>query len=369
MKILVYPKGMNPYQELLYSQLRSKIEIKYLENTMWSHTVGLFLLFLQVLCYRIKGFTIFHLHWVDPFTIPLKNWLFNNLLTKAFFSLYFIFFIFFIKILRYRLVWTVHNVVEHEKRFIDDIWISKFLSNLSDSKIVHSKTTIGEMKKMGFNVSKCKIIPIGNYMDVYPNNITETVARNILNLSKEDFVFLFFGIIKEYKGIDDLLIEFSKLVNIYKENKIKLIIAGECFDIRLRKLIEEYQISLKDTLICELAYIVDKDVQIFFNACDIVVHPFKKITTSSSVILALSFIKPIICPRMGDLRELPNNIGFFYRPGSKEALLDCMENAILNKEKLKKMGKNSFDYANSLSWDKIAEKTYEIYKNLESGNY
>jgi glycosyltransferase involved in cell wall biosynthesis len=220
------------------------------------------------------------------------------------------------------------------------------------------------MKKMGFNVSKCKIIPHGNYMGIYPNSITKTVARNILNLSKEDFVFLFFGIIREYKGIDDLLIEFSKLVNIYKENKIKLIIAGECIDIGLQKLIEKYQISLKDILICESEYILDKDVQIFFNACDVVVYPFKKITTSGSVILALSFIKPIVCPRMGGLKELPNNIGFFYNPKDKKGLLNCLEKAFANKDNLEGMEKNVLRYVKNLSWDKIAEKTYKIYKKL-----
>lgn len=366
MKILVYPKDKNPYQELLYSQLRSKIEIKYLERPMRSHTLGLFLFFPMIFYYRIKGFTIFHLHWVDPFISPFKNWLFNNLLTKAFYTLYFIFFIFFIKILQYRLVWTVHNIIEHEKHFIDDIWISKFLAKMSDLDIVHSKTTIDEMEKMGFDVSKCKIIPIGNYMDIYPNSITKTEARNILNLSKEDFVFLSFGIIKEYKGIDDLLIEFSKLVNIYKENKIKLIIAGECNNIRLRKLIEKYQISLKDSLICELEHIADKDVQIFFNACDIAVYPFKRITTSSTVILALSLIKPIICPRMGALKELPDDIGFFYDPEDKKGLSNYLEKAFTNKDNLEVMGKNVLRYVKNLSWDKIAEKTYNIYKNIES---
>ncbi len=364
MKILVYPKYPNPYQELLYSQLRSKIDIKYLENPTRSHTVGLLLLFPGVFYYRMKGFTIFHLHWVEPFEAPLKNRLFNNLLTHAFYSLYFIFFIFFIKILRYRLVWTVHNIIEHEKQFINDIWISKFLAKMSDLDIAHSKTTIDEMKKMGFDASKCKIIPIGNYMDIYPNTITKTAARNILNLSKEDFVFLSFGIIREYKGIDDLLIEFSKLVNIYKENKIKLIIAGECNNIRLRKLIEKYQISLKDNLICELGHIADKDVQIFFNACDIAVYPFKRITTSSTVILALSLIKPIICPRMGALKELPDNIGFFYDPEDKRGLSNCLEKAFANEDNLEVIGENVLGYIKNLSWDKIAEKTYNAYKNL-----
>ncbi|MFA6570507.1 MAG: hypothetical protein WCT77_04645, partial [Bacteroidota bacterium] len=62
-KVLVYPKDPNPYQELLYSQLRSRCEIKYLENPTDSPIIGLIMLYLQSLYYRIKGYTIFHLHW------------------------------------------------------------------------------------------------------------------------------------------------------------------------------------------------------------------------------------------------------------------------------------------------------------------
>lgn len=359
MKILVYPRDPNPYQGLLYRKIINNVVIKYLEPPLNSNILGIILFPFQLVFNRILGYNIFHLHWTYNFKFPINNFFFNTVAT-----IYFLLCISFIKLLGYKLVWTVHNVLPHEKQFINDVWALRFLSKLCDAKIVHSKSTIGKMKKMGFNVSKCKIIPHGNYMGIYPNSITKTVARNILNLSKKDFVFLFFGIIREYKGIDDLLIEFSKLVNIYKENKIKLIIAGECIDIGLQKLIEKYQISLKDILICESEYILDKDVQIFFNACDVVVYPFKKITTSGSVILALSFIKPIVCPRMGGLKELPNNIGFFYNPKDKKGLLNCLEKAFANKDNLEGMKKNVLRYVKNLSWDKIAEKTYKIYKKL-----
>jgi len=150
---------------------------------------------------------------------------------------------------------------------------------------------------------------------------------------------------------------------------VRLLIAGKCSNWDLKMELDNYQIKLKEDVKIDTGYIENDKIQYYFNCADVVVFPFKNITTSSTVILALSFAKPIITPKIGNLKELPGNLGYFYKPGSIEALLDCMENAILNKEKLKKMGENAFDYANSLSWDKIAEKTYEIYKNLENGNH
>ena len=358
MKILVYPRDMNPYQELLYSKLRSKIEVKYLENPTQSHTVGLFLLFLQVLCYRIKGFTIFHLHWVYPFSSPLKNLLFNNLLTRAFFTFYFIFFIFFIKILRYRLVWTVHNIIPHEKQFINDIWITKFLSKLSDSKIVHSKITLKEMKKMFIDTHSSYIIPLGSYAGEYPNNLNKKDARKKLDIKKNNFVFCFFGRVEIYKGIIDLLNDFLCLKN---KNSV-LIIAGKCQDSDLKKRILDYKGY--NNIILHLDFIPDDMVQIFLNATDILVYPFRTITTSGSVILALSFGKPIICPRIGNLEELPKDVGFFYGPENKQGLLNCLKKATANKGKLEEMEKNALKYVKSLSWDKIANKTYDVYKKV-----
>lgn len=358
MKILVFPKDSNPYQELLYSELRSKIEVKYLENPMQSRTVGLFLLFPRVFYYRIKGFTIFHLHWVYPFSSPLKNWLFNNLFTKALFTFYFIFFIFFIKILRYRLVWTVHNIIPHKKKFINDIWVIKFLSKLSDSKIVHSKITLKEMKKMFIDTHSSYIIPHGNYTGEYPNNLDKKDARKKLDIKKDSFVFCFFGRIEIYKGIIELLNNFLCLKN---KNSV-LIIAGKCEDSDLKKRILDFKGY--NNIILHLDFIPDDMVQIFFNAADILVHPFRTITTSGSVILALSFGKPIICPKIGNLKELPKDVGFFYGPENKQGLLNCMKKATENKDKLEEMEKNVIKYVKSLSWDKIANKTYDVYKKV-----
>jgi glycosyltransferase involved in cell wall biosynthesis len=80
--------------------------------------------------------------------------------------------------------------------------------------------------------------------------------------------------------------------------------------------------------------------------------------------LSLSFSKAIICPRIGNLKDLPNNVGFFYKPSEKNGLLNCLIYAYKNKQKQKIMEKNSYEYSKNYSWEKISNMTYELYKEL-----
>lgn len=370
MKILVYPKDDNPYQELLYGKLRQKKNIffTYLETEFLnSHTLGLILLPSRLIKYRLKHYDIFHLHWTFAIGLPTKSKLFLNFLTRAFFLIYFMAFLKLIKLLNFKLIWTVHNVMPIENEFINSVWARRFLSILCDAKIVHSESSIEEMQKLGINTKNTYINPIGSYVGIYKNSITEESARKYFKFNKKDFIFLFFGRIEPYKGVEDLLETFKQLIK--KRKNVRLLIAGKCNNKDIKKKLHNYKKELKENVKIYAEFIENDEIQYYFNCADVAVFPFKIITTSSTVILALSFGKPIICPETGNLKELPDNLGFFYKLGNKKGLLNCMESAILNKEKLKKMGKNSFDYANSLSWDKIAEKTYDIYKNLESESY
>jgi glycosyltransferase involved in cell wall biosynthesis len=170
-----------------------------------------------------------------------------------------------------------------------------------------------------------------------------------------------FGNVRRYKGIEDLLEAFEKLSK-NKEN-IKLILAGECGEPSLLKDIKDYEKVLKNKLISHVRHIEDKDIQHYFNSANIAVFPFKKVTTSSSVLLALAYSKPIIIPGMGCLNDIPKNTGFFYS-SKKKALYNAMKRAIKRKRDLNSLGKNAEIYSRSLSWDKIAEKKYNLYESI-----
>jgi glycosyltransferase involved in cell wall biosynthesis len=365
MKILVYPEDNNPYQELLYGKLRQKndIVITYLEcHFLRSHVLGNILLPFRLIKYWIKNYDIFHLHWTFAFKISISNKLFQNFITRAFFLLYYLFFLKLVKLLNFKLVWTVHNLLPHDKQFNNDVWARRFLSELCDAKIVHSKSIINDMEKIGLNTKKTYINPHGNLIGVYKNNITKESAREYFGFSKKDFVFLFFGRIEPYKGVEELLEAFRQLTK--KRKNIKLLIAGDCHNKSIIAKLNYYKKKLKERVEIHSFYIENYKVQHYHNCADIVVSPFRAITTSSSVILALSFGKPIICPEIGVLKDLPKSVGFFYKSCNPNELLNCMEEATINREKVKNKGEHSIVYAKKLSWNTIAEKTYGIYRDL-----
>ena len=360
-KVVVFPNADNPYQELLYNGLKKNFNatIKRIVKSP-AYELPFLTLPFRLLWLKLLNYRIFHLHWTYGFVVQRISYR----IPRVFYSAYFYFILFYLKLLKYKIVWTVHEPMPHEKEFANDLSARKVLSRLADAKIVHSAFAINEMKNLGLDIDNTHIIPHGNYMSVYKNQVSKNEARKYLGLDKDDFIFLFFGIIRGYKGIENLLPAFKRLVKTRKN--IKLVIAGDIAkDAKnLSKLIENYKKTLGQNLISNIGFIDDDKVQYYFNSADIVVLPFKKITTSGTAILALSFAKPVIAPKMACLNELPDNIGFFYKPDERGALYKAMEKAIKNKRKLKIMDKNAFEYAKSLSWDKISEKTYRLFKSL-----
>jgi len=352
-KVLVYPKESNPYQELLYNQVRKKMEIRYLVPLTQSKSLGLFFIPLQLINYRIKGYKFFHLHWVFGFTFPG-----NNFLSKFTSSIYYYFILLFIKICGYRIIWTVHNILPHNNLFLNDIAARRFLSKIASIKIIHSPVTIEMMRKYKFSIKNYHVVPLGNYINIYPNYISKSVARRRLKINQKAFVFLYFGKIERYKGVLNLLKQYLSLNN---PNTI-LIVAGQCEDDELRYQIKKYENNKRIQLY--INYIKDEEVQNYFNASNIIVCPFSKITTSSTVILAFSFKKTIMYPAIGNLKDIPPNIGCKYNYLIKDGLKQKMSWVIQNRNMIEIWNKNAFNFAKSLSWNKAADKTYEIYKNL-----
>jgi len=350
MKILIFPKDINPYQELLYSPMRNNqnVRTKYVRRLP---IFGAFLLPIIVMFRRIQGYRLIHVHW-PAFTLDLPL-SFNKKLSYYFF----IYCIGIIKKLGFVIVWTVHNVMPHEPQTSNDRKTAAFLASEADAKIVHSSYTIEQMKELYFDTERAAVIPHGNYIDVYPRNMSRADARKRLQISSDKKVILFFGNIRSYKGVDDLLDAYRRTGNA----KTCLVIAGSCDDSKLRRRIIESQSTMN--IIFYDGRVRDEDVEVYFNACDLVCLPFKSITTSGSALLALSYGKPLVAPSQGSLLDMPKDVGYFYDPHAKNALEVALAMALKDKE-LAKRCRKAFAYAQTLSWDRIALETYELYQEV-----
>lgn len=368
LKVLVFPedRSVNPYQDLLYKDFKryKNAKIKYFDASFFGYSyipfgIFNFLIPLKLIKYRFQRYKIFHLHWFGPLRLPTEN-----IVLRTISFVYLLFFLFLVRnILRYKIIWTVHEIKPPRKEFVNDLLARRIVSKMADAKIVHAETIKDEMKKHNFNTDNTFVIPHGNYINSYKNKITKEQARKNLKLEKDEFVFLFFGGISKHKGIESLLKAFSKLK--IKKQKIRLLIVGGCHYKKFEELIEKFRKKVGSRLTVHPHFVEEDDVQYYFNCADVVVLPFANTTTSGSTILTLSFGKPIICPRMGTLKELPEEIGFFYNPNDKKGLLNSMNKAIKEKDKLEKVGKAGFNYAkNILNWSKISRSTYNVYNSV-----
>lgn len=181
---------------------------------------------------------IIHLHWLTNFFSKSKNqaknpWRrrYENLL----FALANIKQLLILKSNNYKLVWTVHNTVAHETRInIPERLVRWSMTYLCNDIIVMSDFSRDEFSRIYGRRHRVHVIPHGNYIDAYPNTISREDARERLGISPQQKILLHLGMLRPYKGIDDLLTAFAKVTN---DNAV-LLIAGACWDQPLRNDIE-----------------------------------------------------------------------------------------------------------------------------------
>lgn len=353
MKIYVYPRDKNPYQGLLYGAMKKSEKVKISYDYFLPFFGSLHIFFTAALR-RMLGYRIIHIHWPAFKTnlpLPFQKQL-SYFIAKGTIR--------WLKILQFKIVWTIHNVTPHEAQTSNDLDIARRLASTADLKIVHSPFTITQMRAKGMNLSNIKVIPHGNYIGHYPDTISKVDSRSRLRIKNREFVILFFGLIRPYKGVDDLLSTFMQIAK--KNPTARLVIAGKCLDDDLRGQIQIAQKTYNIDFYPN--YIKDEEVALYFKACDVVCLPFKALTTSGSALLALSFGTPIIAPREGALHDFPDNIGYLYRPQDSDALRISIMNAAGDSTGLEARSQAALAFAKTLNWDIIAETTYSLYSNI-----
>jgi len=274
-------------------------------------------------------------------------------------SIYFVLFLLLIKALGFKLVWTTHDLIPHGNFFVDDIGMMRFLSYIANAKIVHSPSSLKKMADLNMNTTASTIIPIGNYIGLYKPKKKESKSSHSKR-SNDEIVFGFFGKIREDKGVVELL----KVYNSTKLPKSRLLIVGQC-DADLEKNIVLLSKNNKQVKLI-LKHIPDNQVSDYFNLFDIVVLPFKNITTSSSILLAMSLKKPVICPLMGEIVDVPRNTGIYYDPNNPNGLKESLIYAANHKSELSTLATNAYKYMESIDWENSSLSTTKLYKLLLS---
>jgi len=349
MKVLFIPfaKG-NPFHQLLAKSLEKK-NVKAIKGTYLS----LFTLTRQALSH--KDVDIISLAWLSPHFISHSRW---KTILRA---VLFIIDINLIKLLGKKIIWVIHNKYNHEKEHADiEIFVCQCVAKLCDAVKIEQKCLVPELTKLyKLNLNKIHIIPEGNYIDAYPNIISQEDARKSLGLNSNDHVYLFLGNIRGYKGVLELISTFNKI----KIANTKLIIAGKPASKEIKSKILSL-INGNQNILTRFEFIPNEEVQVYMNTADLVVLPYEDILTSGMVLLAMSFKKPVIAPAKGTIAGIVNyDHNFIYQTQSK--LGDTLITAsTYTRGKLASFGIKNYYQCLEYDWDKIALLTQQMYKEI-----
>lgn len=196
-----------------------------------------------------------------------------------------------------KIICIADNIVPHEKRFGDHAFTKYFIKPV-DAFITMSEKVLTDLRT--FTQTKPAVLQPHPLYDVFGNAVSKQQARTHLGINQEAFVFLFFGFIRKYKGLDLLLEAFAEMKQLPIAN-CQLLVAGEFYEDR--KLYDELieQLGIKEDLILKTEFIADSEVKYYLCAADAVVQPYRNATQSGVTPLAYHFEIPMIVTNVGGL--------------------------------------------------------------------
>ncbi len=254
-------------------------------------------------------------------------------------------------------IFVCHNVFPHE-RFVMDRQLTKLVLGSGDAFIVHSELDKNDLLEIKPNaVLKKTFIPTYNAFKL--NNISKGNAREMLDLPEDEKVLLFFGFVREYKGLKWLIKAMPLIIK--RLLNVKLLIVGDFGadkDVYL-SLMEE--IGITNAIGIYDGYIPDGEVEKYFAACDLVVCPYESATQSAIVQIAYGFEKSVIATNVGGLPEVVEDNRTGYVVESKDsAMLAERICEFYEKDKEKEFHKHIIEAAYKFSWDRMGEVVEEL---------
>lgn len=222
------------------------------------------------------------------------------------------------------LMWTIHNVFAHEPRFPElEVELSRFLVAEADAVHVLSEETPRRTAEFyPLPPEKTHVIPHSSYVGRYPEAISRSAARARLGLDGDEIVFLLFGGVRPYKGLDVLLDAFTAAAD--ADPRLRLVVAGKPhYSAAFEALATRCDADPR--IVTAFDVVPDDEVQVYFRAADNVVLPYKSILNSGALHLALTFGRPIVLPDLPSFQPFADPAyATKFTPGDVGSLRDAL---------------------------------------------
>lgn len=254
-----------------------------------------------------------------------------------------------------KIISIIDNIIPHEKR-IGDWQLAKYFVNSVDGFIAMSASVLEDLKK--FDTKKPKVFSPHPLFDNFGEAVNKVQAYEHLGLEINSDYLLFFGFIRDYKGLDLVLQAMAD--SRVKELNFKLVVAGEFYTDAQPYWDMITNLGIADKLVLRTDFIPDDEVRYYFCAADMVVQPYKHATQSGVTQICYHFDRPMLVTNVGGLPEIVphGKVGYVVEPDAKsiaDAIVDFYGNhrEFVYRDNIK-VEKKKF------AWSAMLEKIFEM---------
>lgn len=266
---------------------------------------------------------------------------------------------------KYPVIYTVHDVLPFTaSRAFGSKDALQAVYHAAWHLIVHSEANKQElMTVFGIHAKKISVIPHGTRLGKKQDR---HLARERLSLPPEEKLILFFGGIRESKGLD---LAIDALAEVRKElPEVSLVVAGSADADLPRYEWLAREAGVADQIHWRLEYIPEVEVGNYFSAADLVLLPYKKFHAQSGVLLqAYKYSVPVVVTDRGALGETvrQDRVGLVAPEATAEKLAQCIVRILCSHDLQAEFSQNMFQLAREeYDWDKIAVRTMSLYDQL-----
>ncbi len=264
-----------------------------------------------------------------------------------------------------RVVAITDNIVPHEKR-PGDKCLTRYFLNKVHGFVCMSDSVVQDLLAFKVDKRRIRLCPHPLY-DNFGEAVDREEARRFLNISGAGKLVLFFGFIRDYKGLDLLLKAFA--FDGIKKLPVRLVVAGEFYTKPAPYHRLAQSLGIDERIIWRTDFIPDDQVRYYFSASDLVVQPYKRATQSGVTQVAYHFEKPMLVTNVGGLPEMVSHgkAGYVVPP-RPEAIAAAMADFFVN-EREKTMAGTLKKEKKRFSWDRLVNSLLDVAeKTIEHGN-
>lgn len=245
----------------------------------------------------------------------------------------------------------IDNVEPHEHHIIDRPFNRYFLRSV-DGFVYMSEQVHGELRNY---TSAPALFSPHPMFENFGKAVGRDAACERLGIDASSRYMLFFGLIRDYKGLDILLEAWRRI----EDRNLKLIVAGEFYASREKymPLIE----ALGDRVVLHDRFVADEDVKYYFSVADAVILPYKSATQSGVTQVAYNFRLPMIVSNVGGLAEIvpDDKVGYVVEPAA-DAVADAV-GRICRDGNLDRFRRNIGEERKRFSWEEMCDRLTEVY--------